>query len=507
VTKDLTTGNPLKLILLFALPVLAGSLFQQFYSMVDAIIVGHTISSTALAGVGATSTINFFVLGFAQGLTMGFSVRTSHFYGAKNYDGVRRSIATSFVLSLVLSIVMTVVGSLAAKPLLTLLNTPASVFDDAYSYLGTIFFGMTANILYNVMSQTMRALGDSKTPLLFLILASVLNIGLDFLFILVFRMGTAGAGWATVCSQLIAGVGCLLFMWKKFPELRPDKKAWRIKWHNCRHHLMLGLPMALQTSITALGMMFQSGALNSLGETYLKAYTAASKLDNIMMQPLIALGAALATFCGQNYGARRLDRIKEGVKKAHVAAAIAAIIGLGVNFSLGRIIAKLFVPDATPEILSISSEYLFWQGVFYLALSFVHVYRNALHGVGKSTLTVIGGAIELVMRVIASFVLIKAWHFTGFSLSNPFAWVGAGLFLVIAYTIVIRRLSGKFTKLELREGYGASASPLASQENALAKGVLYNTPSLFMEGELAPESDPTEKAPPTDTSPLEQHDD
>lgn len=442
--KDLTEGKPARLIIAFALPLFVGNVFQQLYSMVDTIIVGQTISTQALAGVGATGAISFLVLGFVQGMTAGFAIMTSQRFGAKDGDGVKKSVAAAMVLSVVMSAVLTAVSVPTARLLLDLMNTPAGIIGYAEDYITTIYCGLVATVFYNMFSAFLRAVGDSKSPLCFLILASVINVGLDFLFILRFRMGVAGAGWATVVSQAISAIACLIHIIRKYPVLRIGKSDFKFGFGMAGRMIGLGLPMALQYSITAIGIMIQQSALNKLGETPVAAYAAANKIDSLAVQALVTIGTAVATYCGQNQGAGRYDRIKIGVRKSmQIATAFAVIAGLGVIF-LAKPLTHLFISSPSEEILDLAQKYLFYQGVFYIALAAVYVYRNALQGMGYSALTMMAGVTELAMRAIAAYVLAAAMGFTGVCLSCPVAWLGADVFLLTTYFLLLRRrLSGK----------------------------------------------------------------
>ena len=305
-TSDLTAGKPLRKIILFTIPIFIGNVFQQLYSMVDAIIVGQTINTIivgqtinndALAGVGATGAISFLIIGFVQGLTAGFAVKTSQLFGAKDEEGVRRSIASSILLGAGLTVVLTAVSVVTTMPLLKLMQTPDDIIGYSYDYIVTIYWGLIA---YNLGSSVLRAIGDSRTPLVFLVVAAVLNVGLDFLFIVAFKMGVAGAGWATVLSQGVSAIGCFAFLFARFKRFRIRGKHFANPLMFYWQHMAIGLPMALQFSI---GMMVQQTALNKLGSVAVTAYTAASKIDNLATQSLYALGSTVATYCGQNYGA------------------------------------------------------------------------------------------------------------------------------------------------------------------------------------------------------------
>ena len=442
-TKDLTVGKPFKSILFFTLPIFIGNVFQQLYSMIDAVIVGQTISDEALAGVGATGAISFLIIGFVQGLTAGFAVKTSQLYGAQDEEGIRRSIASSIALSAVLTVALTFVSVFTTMPLLRLMQTPEDIIGFSYDYIVTIYWGLAASVFYNLASSVLRALGDSKTPLVFLIVAALLNIGFDFLFILGFGTGVEGAGWATVLSQALSAIGCFVYMFVRFPVCRVKAKHFLNKPLFYLQHLAIGVPMALQYSITAIGMMVQQTALNKLGTQVVTAYTAASKVDNLAQQSMSALGTAVATYCGQNYGAGKFHRIRKGVTESMIMGAACAVASLVFVVACVKPLTMLFVKDASEEIISLSKEFLLWQGVFYVALAAIFVYRNALQGIGRSALTMLAGATELLMRSLAAIFLAKWFGFTGICFSSPSAWVGADVFLLIAYFVIMHRVIKK----------------------------------------------------------------
>ena len=450
-TKDLTVGKPLKSIVLFMLPIMVGNIFQQLYSMVDTIIVGQTISAQALAGVGVTNSMSLLIIGFVQGLTSGFSVKTSQMFGAHDEDGVKRSLAASLALSTVISVALTFVAVYTTMPLLRLIDTPEDVIGYSYDYIVAVYWGLAATVFYNLGSAMLRAVGDSRTPLIFLILAALLNVGLDFLFILEFDMGVAGAGWATVVSQAVSAIGCFAVMFAKFPVYRIGLKHFASSVKFYWQHMALGLPMALQFSIIAVGIMVQQSALNALGSVAVTAYTAANKIDSIINQSLAALGAAVATFCGQNYGAGKYDRIRQGVKLSMAVGMVCSLIGFAFVALLAKPLTALFSNEITEEILDLSRQYLIWQGAMYIFLTAIYVYRNALQGIGKSTFAMLGGGIEVVMRVLASLLLAKALGYTGICVSNPAAWIGADIFFVISYYAVMRSLRRRKGILQTKE--------------------------------------------------------
>lgn len=452
--KDLTKGNPFKLILLFALPVFLGCVFQQLYNMVDAVIVGNTVNASALTGVGLTGPLNFFVLGFANGLTSGFSVRIAQRFGAEDMNGVRRAIGMSLMLCIVITVILTATAVPLTAHLLRFMEVDEDYFPYAYSYLFVIFCGIGATVVYNMAAGILRAVGDSRNPLWFLIAAAVLNVGLDFLFIVGFKMHYHGAALATVISQLLSGGACFIFILVRHPELRLSRADWKWSWRLAGGHIAVGLPMALQFSITAIGCMIQQKALNGLAESSLgaaTAYVTATKIDNLAAQSFVALGTALATFSGQNCGAKRMDRVRKGVKVGMIYTVCGAAVGLAFCMGLYYPLMNLFLnAEVDPnvalyydDILAYGFKYLLFQSADYFFLGTIYIYRNALQGIGKSVLTMLGGVTELAARVLAAFVFVKLWGFTGVCISNPVAWVSCDVFLIAAYLVVMHGVRKK----------------------------------------------------------------
>ena len=402
-TNDMTTGNPVKLILLFSIPLLIGNIFQQFYSMVDTIIVGRFVGVEALAAVGTTSSMVFLVNGFVMGLTSGFAVLISQKYGAKDEVGVKEAVASSIILSIIATILVTFISVLSAKPLLTLMNTPSNIMKDASTYIIILYAGNIAIIFYNMMAAILRALGDSKTPLYFLIVSSVLNIILDLVLIINFKMGVAGAAYATVISQGVSAILCVIYTYKRYKILRLKKDDFKVKKKYYRKHLKVGIPMALQFSITSIGIMTVQSAINIFGSTVIASYAASSKVLQLVMQPATTLGVTMATYCGQNIGAKRYDRIKEGVKKCVQISIITSVISAIILIFLGKYFVMMFVSNPDAEILSYAQQVLNISAIFFIPLGLIFVYRNALQGIGDSFIPMMAGVYELVARAIVAF--------------------------------------------------------------------------------------------------------
>lgn len=423
------------------LPIFVGNIFQQLYNMVDTVIVGRTVNSNALAGVGVTGAVSFLVLGLVWGLTAGFAVMTSQCFGAKDAEAVKRSVGTSLLLSGGFAVILTAVAVPLTRPLLRLMQTPDEIIGYAHDYVVVIFWGIAATFFYNIVACQMRAVGDSLSPLIFLIIASVLNVGLDFAFIVGCKMGVAGAGWATVLAQVLSAIAAFIFMIIKYPVLRVKARHFRTDWHWCWRHLIIGLPMGFQYSITGVGVIVQQAVLNTLGTPAVTATTAANKLDALATQSLIAIGSTMATYCGQNYGAGEYKRIRQGVNAGLIVSLLFGAVGSLFVIVCAKPLTLFLVPDADAEILRLSQVFLNWQGAFYSALAVLFVYRNALQGMSRSGLTVIAGVVELGMRVLAAFVLVRFLGFTGASMSNPIAWVGAVVYLIIVYYTVSARVA------------------------------------------------------------------
>lgn len=439
-TKDMTTGSPMKLILRFLIPMLFGLLFQQLYSMVDAIIVGKFLGVDALAAVGSTGSINFMVIGFCAGVCSGFAIPVAQKFGEKNESALRRFVANGAWLSLAFSVVMTVAVCILCRNILTLMDTPANIFDDAYAYIFVIFMGIPATYLYNFLSGTIRSLGDSTTPLLFLLISSVMNILLDLFTILVLHMGVEGAAWATVISQSVSGVLCLCYMKKKFPILKMQKEEWKPEKSEMLRLCAMGIPMGLQYSITAIGSVVLQTAVNSLGSVAVASVTAGSKISMFFCCPFDAMGATMATFGGQNVGAKELGRIHRGLKACLLLGAIYSVIGFLVLYSFSDVVALLFVDAGEKEILFNTRQFLIGNSLFYFPLAMVNIFRFMIQGLGYSRLAILAGVCEMAARSFVGFCLVPLFGYAAVCYASPIAWIAADAFLIPAYRHVMGRL-------------------------------------------------------------------
>lgn len=439
--RDMTVGSPARIIFNFTVPVFIGNLFQQFYSMVDTIVVGKFVGTKALAAVGSTGTINFLIIGFLLGMTAGFTVLTSQRYGARDMDGMRKTVAMAGILSIIVSAVMTVISMVFMRPLLTLMNTPEDIFEGAYTYIMIICAGIAAQVLYNLLSSILRALGNSKTPLYFLILAATLNVVLDLVFIINFHMGVAGAAYATVISQGVSGLLCLVYIVKKVEVLKLNKYDWAFDGDVAMLQLKIGFPMALQYSITAIGAMMVQAALNVFGSIAVAAFTAASKIEQIVTQAYVALGVTMATFCAQNAGAGKLERIREGFRKATLMGAVYGVITGAVLFFYGKYMTGMFISDNLEQIIGYVDTYLRCVGLFLIPLTIVNIYRNGIQGMGFGALPMLSGVAELVGRGAVAVAASICGSYVGICLASPAAWVLAAGVLLIMYYYIVKKLS------------------------------------------------------------------
>ena len=432
-TNDMTKGNPLKIFIFFSIPLLIGNIFQQLYSMVDTIIVGRFVGVNALAAVGSTGSLFFLVNGMVLGLTSGFAVLVAQKFGAKDEDGLKKAVASNILLTLISTVIITVIALIVKTPLLKMMNTPDNIFGDANTYITIIFAGIITQALYNMAAGILRSLGDSKTPLYFLIVSSVINIILDLVFIINFKMGVAGAAYATNIAQGISAILCLIYSYKKFPVLRIKKEDFKFGTTYISKHLKIGIPMGLQFSVTAIGIVIVQSAINVFGSTVIAAYTASSKVLQLVMQPSTSFGVTIATYAGQNLGAKRFDRIKNGMKIMNKISVVTSLLAGAVLVFLGKYFVMLFIDNPTPEIFKYAQEVFNYSAIFFIPLGFIFVYRNVLQGMGESFVPMMAGVYELAARSVVAFTLPKFIGFTGICLSDPVAWISASVPLMITY--------------------------------------------------------------------------
>ena len=438
--RDMTTGSPFRLILGFAVPMLMGLLFQQFYSMVDTIIVGKYLGVSALASVGSTSSINFMIIGFCTGVCSGFSIPVAQRFGAGDHHGLRCFVANAGWLSAIFSAVMTVIVCFLCMDILRWMDTPDDIIQGAYDYIFIIFAGIPVTYLYNILAGIIRSLGDSRTPVYFLLLSSVINIFLDLFTILVMGMGVEGAAYATVISQAISGVLCFLYMRSHFPILRMTREERKFNLRMAKILCGIGIPMGLQYSITAIGSVILQTAVNGLGSLYVAAISAGNKLTLFFTCPFDALGATMATWAGQNVGAGKIDRVKEGVKYALLIGCVYAVAAFIILTLFSKYLALLFLDADEVSTIGNVSLFLFGNSLFYIALVFVNVVRFSIQGMGFSTFAILAGVFEMFARTFAGMCLVPIFGYPAACFASPMAWIAADIFLIPAFLHCIKRL-------------------------------------------------------------------
>lgn len=438
-TRDLTVGSPMKLILSFAAPLLFGFLFQQFYSFVDTAIVGKYLGASKLAAVGSTGSVNFLVLGFCQGACSGFAIPIAQAFGARDEHQVRKCAAASTYLSAGVSFVIAALTGWLCPAMLRLMNTPEAIIADSVAYIRIIFLGIPVTILYNMASGILRSLGDSRTPVYFLILASLVNVVLDLVLIVYAGMGVAGAAVATLISQLVSGLGCLIVMKRKFPILRMSAEEWKPDGKLMKRLLMTGAPMGLQFSITAIGSVIVQWSVNGLGVTAVASVAAAGKLSMFFCCVFDALATTMATYSGQNMGAGKISRITEGLKASSILGTIYCVLAFLVILAADRHLLGLFVDAGKePEVMNMASRFIRINAAFYIPLLFVNIVRLSIQGMGYTRVAMGAGAFEMAARTAVALLLVPLMKFDGACLANPAAWIMADLFLFPCYFRCLR---------------------------------------------------------------------
>ncbi|MDR1352957.1 MAG: MATE family efflux transporter [Treponema sp.] len=440
-TKNLTVGSPALLIIGFAVPLFIGNLFQQFYNMADTLIVGRTIGVNALAAVGCTGSLSFFILGFVGGFTQGAAVITSQRFGAGDEDGVRRSFAVSILLSAAMTLVLTAASVITVRKFLVLMRTPAEIINEAHDYIIVIYWGIIASVGFNLFSNMMRAVGDSKTPLVILVIACIINIILDFVFILVFNTGVEGAAYATVIAQIISCIFCVPVIRKRLAVLNIRREDWRFSRAEVWQHFKVAFPMGFQLSIIAIGVVAVQFALNGLGTLAVAAFTAGGKIEQLGTMPMSSFGAAMTTYVAQNYGARKVDRIQKGIFQCLVFSGIFSVIIGMIFFFAGNYLTAVFVGREDPEVISLAHTYLKIEGSCLVVLSCLFVCRQSLLGLSDSFTPTVAGIMELVMRMFGAVMLSKRIGFAGVCWAGPLAWLGAVVPLFIAALLHTKRLN------------------------------------------------------------------
>ena len=434
-TRDLTKGSPLKSILLFALPIFLGNVCQMLYNFVDAIIVGRFISIEALGAIGATSSIVFMILSFIYATTQGFCVVLAQQFGAKNYDYVRKSYAASIILCTILAIVLISISIPYTDDILRLMKIPSDIFEMSQSYLFIFLISVFTVVFYDLAANTIRALGDSKTPLYFLIISLFLNIVLDIIFIAKCNIGVSGAALATAISQAVSALACYIFMYNKFPILRLKKSDWVLSPSLVFEHIKIGIPMGFQISILTFGKIILQFVLNKFGTSAISAFTVGMRIDQLFYQVYLALGVTMANYTAQNFGAGKISRIKEGVKISMKMVTIFTVFAILILTLFSENIINVFMDEINPEIVVMASQYLHTIMFFLFFLGTLLIYRNVLQGVGSVGAPVLSGVIELFVRGASAIVLAINFGYSGLCFATPLAWLMGALVLFSGYRL------------------------------------------------------------------------
>jgi putative MATE family efflux protein len=437
--KSLTDGNPLGLIVSFMLPLLLGNIFQQAYNMVDGMIVGQMLGADALAAVGSSSSVQFLILGLCIGTCAGFAIPISQRFGANDGKGVRRYVFHSIILSAALAVIMTTVTAILCMPILRLMQTPANIIDNAYSYLLIIFLGIPFTILYNMTAGMLRAVGNSRAPFIFLAISTFLNIFLDMFCIAVLHWGCAGAAIATIASQALSGLFCLIYILRKVPILHIFREDRSFDGGTAKVLIVMGLPMGLQYSITAIGSMVMQSANNSLGSVYVSGFTAGTKLKQLFLCPFDAMATAIATFISQNYGALRMDRVKKGLRQTVVMSVLYGAAAGTVLILFGRNLSMLFLSADNAEALDASARYLRCMGYFYWVLGLLNCFRNEVQALGYPGRAMLAGAIEMGARSFVATTFVPIFGYAAICWTDQSAWCSATVYLIIMGTYAIKK--------------------------------------------------------------------
>ena len=434
---NMTTGKPLKNILTFAIPIMISGLIQQCYNVADTYIAGQYISANALAAIGSVGPMSSLLMGFCMGVTGGFAIPIAQAFGAGDKKRTNHYAGNAISLTIIISLVIMSLSLFLVKPILTLLGTPQEIFYDARLYVSIIYAGAIFTTLYNVMASILRALGDSKAPLKFLTITAILNVFLNYFTIAILGMGVEGAAISTVLSQFVSCILCAIYIRSRKEMLNITKEDFVIKKSTALLMLKMGLPMSLQFSITGIGSMVLQSTINTYGASVVAGFTIANKPELLANIPLSATGVACATFAGQNYGAGRMDRVRQGARSAIAFAGSMSVVMSTILYFFGGKIAQIFVDGANAETINAAHTYLKVIAVFYFALAVLFVFRNTLQGTGKTYVSMIAGVSELVGRVVAALILSKLFGFFGVCLASPLAWICADIPLLLIYYIKV----------------------------------------------------------------------
>lgn len=481
-TSALTQGTPWRVMVRFAIPLLVGNVVQQMYQVIDAMVVGQHLGVNALAAVGATNSILFLLIGFAQGMAQGFAIPTAQSFGAGDRRGVKRSVACGTILTAMVSVILMVGAPLVIRPFLSFMNTPAELIDQAATFATVNFLGVGALMFFNYLSAIIRAIGDSRTPLVFLVIACILNIGLVILFVQVIGMGVAGAALATVLAQMTSAFLCLFYLVRSIDVLHVGRADWNVGGRALAHQLKIGVPMGFQQSIIAIGALAVQVSLNGLGAHAVAAYTTANRVDGIAVAFLASLGLSVSTFVAQNRGAGNTSRIRQGVRQAALIAVIVSVFLSVTLISVGENLVRAFVGAGEESVVAMAHQYLVVNGAFYMVLGILFVTRSALQGLGRTLVPTLAGVLELTMRVAAAIVLSQAIGFVGIVSANPLAWLGATMLLIPSWIVAQRGLpADTASEIPFAENQHEVTLPPTRVEVSFAEEIPSSLPAENME--------------------------
>lgn len=439
-TKDLTTGKTWKLLLAFALPTLLSNVFQQFYNLTDTAIAGHILGDNALVAIGASSTINSLVLSFAWGLNGGFGIIIAQSFGAKDNNKLKKSVAISLLINVIFSLFVLIVSVFASKPMLKLLNTPAARLDEANSYIAVILAFIIVPMLYNLEAVILRSLGDSKTPLYFLIFSSVLNIVLDYVLIKFTNMGVMGAAVATVLAQFLSVVLCFIVILKNFKIIKLSKEDFKFSSALFKNMMGAGMAMAIMNSIFSIGSIIMQGSINALGDDIIAAHLGSRKVAEMFMQPLVTIGTACSTFVGQNYGAGKIGRIKESIKYSTLYSLIWSVITFFILWFSGGQIARLVTGSVSQIVFENTQMYLRVNAPFYFVLGLLFTLRFSIQSVDRKVPPIVSSTMELASKIAAAYLFIPLWGYFGACIAEPLSWTLGAIYLLFVFKKEFKRL-------------------------------------------------------------------
>lgn len=450
-TKDLTQGNVAKLLLFFAFPTLLSNVFQQFYNLADTAIAGHILGDNALVAIGASSTVNSLVLSFAWGLNGGFGIIIAQCFGAKDFKKLKKSVAISLSINVLFSLIVCIFGIFMSRPMLQALNTPAARLNEANSYISVILVFIIVPMLYNLEAVILRSLGDSKTPLYFLIFSSVLNIILDYVLIKFTHMGVKGAAVATVLAQLLSVILCFVVILKNFKIIRLKKNDFHFSASLFKNMMSAGMAMAVMNSIFSIGSIIMQGSINALGEDIIAAHLGSRKVAEMFMQPLVTIGTACSTFIGQNYGALKIGRIKASIKYSTIYSLIWSVFTFFILWFFGGQIARLVTGSASQVVFDNTQMYLRINAPFYFVLGLLFTLRFSIQSVDRKMPPIISSSMELASKIAAAYLFIPLWGYLGACIAEPLSWTLGAIYLLFVFKKEFKRLDGLAEKQKQKE--------------------------------------------------------